>query len=98
MVYLTQCVYKLCKFVHTSVPVLMSLSPLIHQIIGDLSHTLLFLFRSNISKVQIDRTAVYECVQQAKADQADPYSIYQSKALQAELRHLDAQERLDKQA
>ena len=71
--------------------------PLIHQIIEDLSHTLLFLFRSNISKVQIDRTAVHASIQRQKAEQADPYSIYHSKALQAELRHLDAQERLDKQ-
>ncbi len=70
---------------------------LIHQIIDDLSHTLLFLFRSDISRIQIDRTAVHESIQRQKADQADPYSIYHSKALQAELRHLDAQERLDKQ-
>ncbi len=71
--------------------------PLIHQIIEDLSHTLLFLFRSDISRVQIDRTAVHESIQRQKAKQADPYSVYHSKGLQAELRHLDAQERLDKQ-
>ena len=43
---------------------------------------------------QIDRTAVQQS-QRQKADQADPYSMYHSKALQTELRHLDAQEKLN---
>ena len=87
---------SLCEAQHFSVPADTSL-PLIYQIIEDSSKTLLILFRSDISRIQIDRTAVHESIQRQKANQADPYSMYHSKALQAELRHLDAQERLDKQ-
>ena len=45
--------------------------------------------RSNTTGALIDQTAVK---QSAKASVSDPHSMYHSKALQAELRSLDAQE------
>ena len=40
----------------------------------------------------IDRTVVKQSQQPAISSESDPYSMYHSKALQAELRCLDAQE------
>lgn len=51
-----------------------------------------FDFRSTAAGVQIDRTAVHR--QQQMEHQSDQYSMYHSKVLQAELRHLDAQKKL----
>ena len=43
-------------------------------------------------KVQIDRTALQHAPQQQEEEDVDKYSMYQSKALQAELQRLDAQD------
>ncbi|KAL3140291.1 hypothetical protein ABBQ38_004559 [Trebouxia sp. C0009 RCD-2024] len=48
--------------------------------------------RSTVTGAMIDRTAVKQSQQVQKASSSDPYSMYHSKALQAELRCLDAQE------
>ena len=50
--------------------------------------------RSHQAGVQIDRTAVHQSSQRHKAGRSDPYSMYHSKALKAELQLLDAQDRL----
>lgn len=52
------------------------------------------LCRSHQAGVQIDRTAVQQSTQRHKANRSDPYSMYHSKALKAELQLLDAQDRL----